>query len=144
MIDPMVTSALSALAGTGAGAFAGTFTTWISMRAKEKAQNQRRALSRKEALYSEFIEEASIRFTDALTHSLDEPSKLVRFYALVSKLRLVGSPEVIALAEEVMRRVVYQYERPNDGFHFPTAEEEARDIDILRRFSEACREDLDG
>jgi hypothetical protein len=143
MIDPMVTSALSAIAGTGAGAFAGTLTTWISLRAKERSQSQRRMLSRKEALYSEFIEEASVRFTEALTHNLEEPSKLVRFYALVSKLRLVGSPEVIALAEEVMRGIVDQYDRPNDGFHLPTEEDEARDIDILRRFSEACREDLD-
>ena len=143
MIDPMMTSAISALAGSGVGAFAGTLTTWISMRTKERAQSQRRTLSRKEALYSEFIEEASMRFTDALIHSLDEPSKLVRFYALVSKLRLVGSPEVIALAEEVMRRVVDQYERPNESFHIPTEEDEVRDVDILRRFSEACRKDLD-
>ena len=142
MIDPIL-STVSALAGSGVGAIAGTATTWITMRTRERAQSLRRTISRKEALYSEFIDEASKLFTDALIHSLDDPSKLVRFYALVSKLRLVASPEVISLAEEVMRRIVDQYDRPNSEFHLPTDHDEVRDIDILRRFSEACRLDLD-
>lgn len=143
MIDPIL-STVSALAGSGVGAIAGTATTWITMKSRERAQSLRRTISRKEALYSAFIDEAALLFTDALTHNLDDPSKLVRFYSVVSKLRLVASPQVISLAEEVMRRIVEQYDRPNGAFHLPTKEEEARDIDILRRFSEACRLDLDG
>jgi hypothetical protein len=50
--------------------------------------NAAQAMTRREHLYGEFIEEASKLFTDALTHQLEEPSKFVRLYALVGNLRL--------------------------------------------------------
>jgi hypothetical protein len=61
-------------------------------------------MTRREHLYGEFIEEAAKLFTDALAHELDDPSKFVRLYALVGRLRLFASANVIEKAEEVMQR----------------------------------------
>ena len=88
-----------------------------------------------------FIDEAAKSITDALTHELDDPSKLVRLYALVGKLRLFASANVVSQAEEVMQRIVETYNLPNRDFHNPE-DRRRQDADLLRAFSEACREDL--
>ena len=99
------------------------------------------AYSALEHLYGEFIEEASKLFTDALTHQFDEPSKFVRLYALVGNLRLCASSDVIVKAEEVMRLIFETYNRPNIDFR-NLEDRQENDTDVLRAFSEACREDL--
>jgi hypothetical protein len=96
----------------------------------------------REQLYGGFIEEASKLFIDALTYDLDDPSKFVALYALVAKLRLFASASVIANAEEVMRRIVETYNLPNRDFRKPVDIHEQPKQDLLRAFSEACREDL--
>ena len=68
----------------------------------------------RERLSGEFIEEASKLFTDALTHQFDDPSKFVRLYALVGKLRLCAPSNVIAKAEEVMQHIVEVYHLPTE------------------------------
>ena len=98
-------------------------------------------MTRREHLYEEFIEEASKLFTDALTHQLEEPSKFVRLYALVGNLRLCASANVIVKAEEVMRQIVETYSLPNIDFR-NLEDRQEYDTDVLRAFSEACREDL--
>jgi hypothetical protein len=81
-------------------------------------------------------------FADAMTHQLDDPSKFVHLYALVGKLRLFGSANVISKAEEVMQRIVETYAFPNIDFRKPDVGREEDNVDLLRAFSEACREDL--
>jgi hypothetical protein len=76
-------SAIAALAGPGIGAVASFATTWLTQDAQSRAQRLAQAMTRRERLYGEFIEEASRLFTDAITHQLDDPSKFVRLYALV-------------------------------------------------------------
>jgi hypothetical protein len=140
-MDNAYMSAIAALAGSAIGALASFATTWLTQHAQERGQRFAQAMARREHLYTEFIEEASKLFTDALTHQLDDPSKFVRLYALVGKLRLFASADVIAKAEEVMRRVIETYNLPNRDFRNPEARQEP-DVDVLRAFSEACREDL--
>jgi hypothetical protein len=135
-------SAIAALAGSAVGALASFATTWLTLHSHERAERFAQAVTRREHLYGEFIEEASKLFTDALTHQLDDPSKFVRLYALVGTLRLCASPEVIVKAEEVMRLILEIYNRPNIDFRNLAAREE-NETDLLREFSEACREDLD-
>src|SRR4030081_359570 len=83
----------------------------------------------------------ALLFTDALTHELDDPSKFVRLYALVGKLRLFASADVVSQAEEVMQRIVETYNLPNQDFHNPE-HRQRQHADLLRAISEACREDL--
>jgi len=140
-MDNAYMSAVAALAGSAIGALASFTTTWLTQHAQERAQRFAQAMARRERLYGEFIEEASKLFTDALTHELEDPSKFVRLYALVGKLRLFASANVISKAEEVMRRIIETYDLPNKVFRNPEERQE-HDVDVLRALSEACREDL--
>ena len=83
----------------------------------------------------------ALLFTDALTYELDDPSKFVRLYALVGKLRLFATANVISRAEEVMRLIVETYNLPNRDFRNPEERHE-HDVDALRVFSEAYRAEL--
>ena len=134
-------SAIAALAGSGIGAVASFATTWLTQDAQERTRRVAHRVTRREHLYGEFIEEASRLFTDALTHELDDPSKFVRLYAMVGRLRLLAPANVIASAEQVMQRIVETYYLPNRDFSNPE-EKPREDIDMLRAFSEACRQDL--
>jgi hypothetical protein len=99
-------------------------------------------MARKEHVSGQFIEEASRLFSDALTHTLDDASKLVNVYAIVSKLRLFASPLVLSTAEQVMDRIIELYESPEKNLHEVLKVGRMVELDILRRFSEACRKDL--
>jgi hypothetical protein len=134
--------AFAALAGSAIGALGGVVTTWITLNGQQRARRFAREMSRKEQLYAEFIEESSKLYTAALTHKLDDLSKLIPLYAQISKLRLFASDNVIAKAEEVMWRVIQTYERPEEDVH-TLVKRGQRDLDLLRPFSEACRRDLD-
>jgi hypothetical protein len=140
-MDNAYMSAIAALAGSAIGAFASFATTWLTQHSQERAQRFAQAMTRREHLYTEFIEEASKLFTDALTHQLEEPSKFVRLYALVGNLRLCASANVIVKPQEVMRQIVETYNLPNMDFR-NLEDSREYETDVLRAFSEACREDL--
>ena len=135
------TSAIAALAGSAIGGLASFATTWLTQHAQDRTQRFAQAMALRQRLYGEFIEEASRLFTDALTHQLDDPSTFVRLYALVGKLRLFATANVISRAQEVMRFIVETYKLPNRDFRNPQERQEP-DVDVLRAFSEACREEL--
>jgi hypothetical protein len=134
-------SAIAALAGSAIGALASFATTWLTQHAQERAQRLAQGMAKRERLYGEFIDEAAKLYTDALTHDLDDPSKFVHLYALVGKLRLFASASVIAKAEEVMHRIGEIYHAPNSVPN-NLAGEGRRNTDLLKVFSEVCRDDL--
>jgi hypothetical protein len=133
-------SAIAALSGSAIGAVASFATTWLTQHAQERAQRFAQAMARRDHLYGDFIEESSKLFSDALTHEFDDPSKLIRLYALVEKLRLFASAKVISTAKEVMRLIIETYGRPTMDFRNKADRQD--DADALRAFSEARREDL--
>lgn len=137
-------TAIAALAGSAIGALASLGTTWLNQHAQERAHRLAEIRERRAQLYEEFIDEASRLFADSLTHDLgNDVSKFIHIYALIGKLRLVSSAKVVARADGVMRRIVQSYRSPSfSDFKNITKEWETRDLDVLRDFSEACREDL--
>jgi hypothetical protein len=137
-MDNAYMSAIAALAGSAIGAFASFATTWLTQHSQERAQRFAQAMTRREHLYTEFIEEASKLFTDALTHQLEEPSKFVRLYALVGNLRLCASANVIVKAQEVMRQIVETYNPPNMDFR-NLKDRREYETDVLRAFSFAVK-----
>ncbi len=134
-------SAFAALAGSAVGALGGITTTWITLNGHERSRRFAREISRKESLYTQFIEEASNVYSDALSHHLEDISKLVRLYSFMSKMRLFASDDVMDMAESVMRRILATYERPEEDAH-TLVKKANREIDLLRPFSEACRRDM--
>jgi hypothetical protein len=141
-MNPAVLSALSALGGSIIGALGGIVTTWLTMFAQDRSHRLDRVTSRRETLYGEFIDEASRIFGDALTHKLEDASRLVKLYALLSKLRLVAPAAVLVMADKVVDRILQTYETPEVDLPALMRSMEVRNLDVLRTFSEAARKDL--
>jgi hypothetical protein len=134
-------SAFSALAGSAIGGVASIGTTWLTQHSQDRSQRHAQSAGRREGLYGDFIDQASMLFIDALTHEQIDPSKFIQIYATIGKLRLFASADVVSKAEKVMQDVVVVYYLPNRDFTARGAPPEA-DLNTLQSFNEACRRDL--
>lgn len=147
-MDTAYLSALAALTGTAVGGLTSFFGSRLAQNAQFKAQLFLHDKGRRQELYRDFIDEASQLYIDALTN--DQPSlpKSIALYALISRMRIMSTPTVIEDAEKVARLIVETYPKPNKTFS--ELRDMARDmahqqsLDPLRRFSESCREELQG
>jgi hypothetical protein len=141
-MDAAYISALAALAGSSIGALASLATTWLSQHSQARAVQREKDRARREALYGEFIREASRLFVDAFEHELDDPAKLVQLYAIVSTIRLFGQPRTLEEAERVMNQIGAAYFAPNKELHLFADITKAGELDPLCAFSNACREEF--
>jgi hypothetical protein len=138
-MDPAYLSALAALTGSVIGGLTSLTASWLTQRVQVGAQQLAHDVSRREDLYKDFIEEASNAYADALAHTEVDVAKVVRLYALVSRMRMLSSQTVVDQANQVMRMIIETYHAPNR-----TIDEEADMIktgglDPLLGFGEACR-----
>src|SRR5215475_2561040 len=141
-MDPAYFSAFAALAGSAIGGLTSLGASWLTQRTQVRAQQLTHDIARREELYKYFIEEASKLYADALEHDTADTSKLVALYALVSRMRVMSSPPVVEKADRVMRAIVDTYLGPNKTFRELAEMTDLQEIDILRDFGEACREEL--
>ena len=91
-------SALAALAGALIGGLASLGSSWLTQWVQLRARDRERDRARREALFSDFINEASRLYGDALSHEKDDVVDMVRLYALVARIRLISSIGVVASA----------------------------------------------
>jgi hypothetical protein len=134
-------SAFFALAGSAIGGAASITTSWLTQHSQDRSQRHAQSVGRRERLYGDFIDEASLLFVDALTHEQVDPSKFVQIYATIAKLRLFTSRDIVSKAEKAMQDVVEVYYLPNRDFAKREAQPDVA-LNILQAFSEACRIDL--
>jgi hypothetical protein len=142
MIDISKIGALAGVLGSLAGSTATIAIAWITQKTHGRRELIRMEIRKHEALYGEFIGECGKLLMDALTHTLDQPETLVPAYALLNRIRLTASAEVLAEAERLLRRIADQYFASN-----LTAAELGRiahseEADPLKAFGEACRIEL--
>ena len=141
-MDTALLGALSAVLGSLVGGSASVATTWMAQKTLNRREILREELRKREALYGEFIGECAKLFMDAFTHNLEKLESLLPVFALVNRIRLCASREVLAEAERVLTRVADQYFAKN------LTVEELRELvrieqaDPLRDFGEACRAEL--
>ena len=136
-------SAIAALAGSAVGGLTSLTASLLMQRAQFNAQQLAHYIGRRGDLYKDFIEEASKTFADAIEHDVADASKLVRLYALVSRMRVLSSQVVIDEADRVMKRIVETYQSPNKSLRDIVAYDRESDVlDPLRDFSNACRDEL--
>jgi cell division septum initiation protein DivIVA len=140
--NPATISALAALFGSLVGAMASSVSTWISQRHQDRRDLVAKKIFHREQLYSEFLSESARAFADAFEHNFRDPNKLVPTYAVLSRIRLSSSTEVLAGAERVVDRIMATYSGPN------LAPEEipsrvANRNDPLLEFSGLCRRELE-
>lgn len=141
-MDAGYISAMAALAGSAIGALTSLTTSWLTQHAQARATLRVQDRARREALYGEFIREASKLFVDAFEHELDDPAKLLQLYAIVSTIRLFGQPRTVEAAEQVMNQIGAAYFAPNKDLHLFGDFTRAGELDPLYGFSRACREEL--
>jgi hypothetical protein len=135
-------SAFAALVGTFVGGITSIATSWLGQQRQTKEQRRAQQKLELQALYRQFIQEASKLYIDALEHNSTEISKLVDIYATINRIRVLSSPKVIAEADKVLRTIVDTYGRQNTTFSGITHSIKEGFSDPLRAFSEACHEEL--
>ena len=64
-----------------------------------------RKIFHREKLYSDFISECARLLVDALEHIINDPKNPLPAHALLSRIRLSSSPDVLTAAEEVLRDI---------------------------------------
>lgn len=144
-MDPAYVSAFAALAGSAIGGLTSLAASWLTQREQFSAQRFAHDIDRREDLYKNFIEEASKSYVDAFEHDIAEAdvSKLVRLYALVSRMRVLSSQGVIEQADRVMGDIIETYLAPNKTIREVVADRLKTDrLEPLRDFSNACREEF--
>jgi hypothetical protein len=141
-MDGASISALAALAGSVVGGLTALATSWLTQQAQARAQEHASDRTAREALYRDFILEASRLYGDALVHDKPEVSNLVGLYAMVSRMRVRSSPPIVENAEKVARTIVETYFAPNKTLGELHEIAKSDEWDPLRGFSEACREEL--
>ncbi len=143
-MDAVYLSAVSVLAGAMIGGGTSLAASWLTQRAQFTSQRLMHDIAGREELYRDFIEEASKLFADAYEHSEADTSKLVRLYALVSRMRVRSPTPVIDKADGVMRLIIDTYSAPNKTFRDVHELLEQNTLDPMRAFAEACRKEFSG
>jgi len=134
--------AMAALFGSLVGALGSSVSTWITQRHADRRDLIARRIFYRVQLYSDFISESTRVLVDALENNFRDPDKIIPAYALLSRIRLTSSENVLASAEELVRNIVKDYGEPN----LTPEEIRSRALsgnDPLKRFSETCRAELD-
>src|SRR6202050_5133794 len=142
-MQPVATNpAVAALFGSLVGALGSSVSTWITQRHADRRDLIARRIFYRVQLYSDFISESTRVLIDALENNFRDPDKIIPAYALLSRIRLTSSENVLASAEELVKNIVKDYGEPN----LTPEEIRSRALsgnDPLKRFSETCRAELD-
>src|SRR5947209_3999348 len=141
-MDSTIIAALAAVLGSVLGAAATVSATWITQRTQSVRSKIVTTLRDREALYGEFITEASRLTVDAFTHQLEQPATFVTLYGILGRIRLVAPDPVLASAEACSRQIVDLYAKPNMTVDQIRAAFEDGQIDPIKEFSNACRTEL--
>ena len=144
MDSALITAAAAGL-GSLVGAAASIGTTWMAQRTETIRGYNEWKLREREALYGEFITEASRLTIDALAHSLEKPDQLIALYEILSCIRLMSGEEIVRHGEACCHRIMGLYGRPNlttDQIRAAAEGHDIDDIDPLKEFSAACRREL--
>jgi hypothetical protein len=141
--NPATITALAAIFGSLTGALASSVSTWITQKHQDRRDLVAKRIFHREQLYSDFISESARALADAIEHNFRDLNKLIPTYAVLSRIRVSSSSDVLASAERVVDQIIVTYSKPNltpEEIHSMAAK---RDDDPLRDFSNICRRELE-
>ena len=142
-MDISLLPAVSALAGSLIGGISTLTASLMTQRRQFRAQALIQEATKREALYAEFIKEASKRRAEAWSHQAESPEVIAGLYSGVERMRLWSSSEVISKAEHVIHHVIDAYASPDKTFDDLRQNMDAAvSHDPIKNFSEACRLEL--
>src|ERR1700750_1895055 len=142
-MDSGYITAFAALGGAALGGLTSFATSWTTLRIQMKSQRSASSKSKRQKLYKAFIDSAARIYGDALIHDNLETTGLIDLHALVSRMRIVSSEPVIETAVNVVKVITETYSQPNKSAEEIEVMISNGSVDILLRFSEACREEFD-
>jgi len=142
-MDAGYITALAALGGAALGGFTSFATSWTTQRVQMNAERNATSKSRRQKLYNGFIDGAAKMYGDALIHDKLELSGLIELHTIVSRMRVFSSAAVIENAIRVVRVITETYSQPNKSPIEIEKMIENGSIDLLRGFSEACRQEFE-
>jgi hypothetical protein len=141
-------TAFSAIMGSLVGALTSVLTTYVSQRNQSRRDFLNKQFVQRETLYCDFINEAARLFADSLQHQFEKTESLVSIYAILNRIRLKSSQEVLRAAMTTIDDIIASYNRPNltteqlRGFTPEELQSRPNELDPLRKFGEACRKEL--
>ena len=143
-MDTAILSTSAGLIGSLIGGVSTFAASWVTQHRVLRTQTRAQHAMQRQALYSDFIVEASKRFTEAWNHQAEGPEVIAGLYSAVGRMRLISSGRITKLAEEVIHSVISAYADPNRTFNeFKQRVLQGRErADPLRVFTEACRDEL--
>ena len=141
-MDQAYVSACFGLAGAMLGGLTSFTTSWLTQRAQIRERREESSRTSRQAIFNEFIVEASRLYGDALTHEKDDACDLVQLYAIVGKLRLCASSPVVGAAQQAMDVIITAYLEPNRSLHEIRQMAQDGKMNILLDFGEKCRAEL--
>jgi hypothetical protein len=141
-MNPAAMSALAVFGGASVGSLSPVLSNYVMQRRVARRDLINREIAERQKLYSDFITEAGRLHADAMTRSTFDLNELVSLYALTSRIRLVSQDDVVHAAEETVRNIVKRYGEINVTLEDLREAALATKADPLKRFSTACRKDL--
>jgi hypothetical protein len=141
-MNPAIINILAALSGIVVGSIAPVLSNYVLQKSVTQRDLLNRQLAQREALYSDFIKDASRLYADAMIHELNDLNDIVALYALVSRIRLLATDPVVRAAEDFVKLIVKHYGDPNltlEEIRTAALSEKADPLDV---FSFACRKEL--
>ena len=144
-MDTSIVTALAALAGSLIGGLTTLASTWLTQRYQATRERTANEIAKREALYGEFINEATRVGIDAVEREIGSMAELTKLLALTSRIRLASSDEVLAAADAVIERIAELYlgENKTPREIYEEARRRGNPMpDPLKAFSDACRREL--
>jgi hypothetical protein len=141
-MDSTIITAVAAACGSLVGAAATIVTTCITQRTQRVHAEREEKQRNREALYGEFITEASSLTVEALGHSLERADTFVKLYGITGRIRLMATGPVLDAAEACIRQIIDLYAKPNMTVEQIRLAFERDRIDPIRDFSVGCRKEL--
>jgi len=142
-MDPNIVSALAALIGAIIGGCTSVLASWVAQRSQARAQWHRQQHLQLEQLYKDFIENAVECYAHALQNDQPDMPLLVRLYGKIDLIQLHSTQPVIRAAEDIRNRILETYLDPNKEFYEISEMVRSGSINLLSKFSNACREELE-
>jgi hypothetical protein len=141
-MDNTLTGILAALGGSVIGATTPVLSNFVLQRSVTQRELTNRELAQREELYSEFIRQGTLCYAKALSQSLENVDEIVAMYALVNRIRLFASEDVLKAAEAFVKKLVGTYGENNLSIEQIKAAALEQHVDPLNEFALKCRAEL--
>ena len=105
-MDNTLTSVLAALSGSIIGASTPVLSNFVLQRGVAQLELTNREITQREELYSEFIRQGMGSYAKALSQNLENIDEILAMYALLNRIRLFASRNVLEAAEAFVKSLV--------------------------------------